>query len=209
MNIGGNVLQIPRDIANLLKKHADPISYGRLLRVWRIFQPTDPARYERKLRQLLKELPQDMKPKRPSSAYMYFVKHRSPEVRCELQGAPDLFVIVSRQIGAEWGRMTDDDKQPFVDLAKKDKIRYETQCKKSVWDQLMHHRNLAGYALARKDDKMLYKIARQKDRHMMNTRRSNRNKLFMQKYNDRNIVALADMAGGDYRSYYTERAKYI
>jgi len=38
-----------KDVANIIKEFADPLTYGRLLCVSRVFQPTNQERYLRKL----------------------------------------------------------------------------------------------------------------------------------------------------------------
>lgn len=61
--------------------------------------------------------------KRPLSSYMYY----SQKVRAEVKKAkPDAtFGEIGKQIGKQWKALSDADKKPFVEMAAKDKVRYE------------------------------------------------------------------------------------
>ncbi len=63
------------------------------------------------------------KPKRALTGFMFYSKQRRAEVQRE---SPELkFVDVGRQLGEEWKRMPKAAKQPYEDLAIKDKERYK------------------------------------------------------------------------------------
>lgn len=61
-------------------------------------------------------------PKRPTSAYIFYVNSRSDRVRKE---HPDYKMTeVMKSLGAEWRALDDRSKKPFQDMALKDKNRY-------------------------------------------------------------------------------------
>jgi hypothetical protein len=61
-------------------------------------------------------------PKRPTSAYIFYVNSRSERFRKE---HPELKMTeVMKSFGAEWRALDDRSKKPFQDLAVKDKARY-------------------------------------------------------------------------------------
>lgn len=67
------------------------------------------------------------KPKKNLSAYIYF----SNDVRKKLQDKyPELSIKeITSKIGEKWHTLSNDERNPFDDLAKKDKIRYMEQIK--------------------------------------------------------------------------------
>ena len=46
-----SVSWLNKDVGNIIKEFSDPLTYFRLLRVSRVFQPTNQERYLRKLRE--------------------------------------------------------------------------------------------------------------------------------------------------------------
>jgi hypothetical protein len=64
-------------------------------------------------------------PKRGKSAYIFY----SQEIRQELtKEQPELSITdASKEIGKRWGRLTDEQKAPYAEMAKKDKERYERE----------------------------------------------------------------------------------
>jgi hypothetical protein len=63
--------------------------------------------------------------KRPKSAFLYFSGQTRADIKKNNPAAT--FTECSRITGERWGAATDNDKVPFVDLAKQDKIRYKTE----------------------------------------------------------------------------------
>lgn len=61
--------------------------------------------------------------KRPLSSFMYY----SQSVRADVKkDKPDAtFGEIGKQIGAMWKKLSDAEKKPFVEMAAKDKVRYE------------------------------------------------------------------------------------
>lgn len=65
------------------------------------------------------------KPKRAMTAFMCFSKEQRPNVVAK---NPDLkFGEVGKTIGRLWNDLSEDDKQPYVEVAKADKERYEKE----------------------------------------------------------------------------------
>lgn len=71
------------------------------------------------------ERPEGPKPKRGRSAYIFFSNEKRPEVN---EKFPDLKAKeVMSKLGEMWSSCSEEDKEPYNDLAKKDKERYERQ----------------------------------------------------------------------------------
>jgi len=68
--------------------------------------------------------PQDG-PKRPRSAYMYFSNERRTALREEKPGLS--ITDCSKIIGGEWKKLTDEQKQPYAEMASKDRERYNDE----------------------------------------------------------------------------------
>jgi hypothetical protein len=78
-------------------------------------------------------------PKNPLSAYLFFVTEQRSQLAQQAhsgkssdEGAPGnsqapSFSAVAKELGQRWKTMTDEEKQPYVDMAKKDKQRYEAE----------------------------------------------------------------------------------
>jgi hypothetical protein len=64
-------------------------------------------------------------PKRPRSAYMYFSNERRVALREEKPGMS--ITDCSKVIGGEWKALTDEQKQPYAEMASKDRERYNTE----------------------------------------------------------------------------------
>jgi hypothetical protein len=64
-------------------------------------------------------------PKRGKSAYIFY----SQEIRQQLtKEQPELSITeASKVIGQRWGKLTDEEKAPYAELARKDKERYERE----------------------------------------------------------------------------------
>ena len=72
------------------------------------------------------------KVKRPCGAYILFGKDERPKIMKE---HPDIKnTEIMRLIGEAWGKLPDDQKKKYQDLADKDKERYEKECKEKGID---------------------------------------------------------------------------
>jgi hypothetical protein len=64
-------------------------------------------------------------PKNPVSAYLFYVA----EQRVKNTGKSDgkSFAQVAKDLGKQWKNLSNDEKQPYIDMARKDKQRYERE----------------------------------------------------------------------------------
>ena len=61
-------------------------------------------------------------PKRPTTSYMYFSNERREAIRKEKPGTS--ITDCSKIIGTEWKALTEEQKQPYIEMATKDRERY-------------------------------------------------------------------------------------
>jgi hypothetical protein len=64
-------------------------------------------------------------PKKPKSAYMWYVKENQASYRADHPGVA--MTEVMRQLGAQWKALSDAKKKPYQDKFAKDKIRYQNE----------------------------------------------------------------------------------
>ncbi|CAG9330538.1 unnamed protein product [Blepharisma stoltei] len=64
------------------------------------------------------------KPKKARSAYIFFCNEKRPDLDEEFKGKEAM-----KKLGAMWKACSEAEKQPYADLAEKDKERYERQTK--------------------------------------------------------------------------------
>ncbi|KAK4048425.1 Non-histone chromosomal protein 6 [Microbotryomycetes sp. JL201] len=64
-------------------------------------------------------------PKRPLSAYMHFSQQNREQVKSDNPEAS--FGELGKLLGGKWKEMSDSEKKPYVDMAEKDKARYEKE----------------------------------------------------------------------------------
>jgi len=68
-------------------------------------------------------------PKKPLASYMFFSKDVRPQVK---EDNPEMkFGDIAREVSRRWKEISDDDKTQFEDLAAKDRVRYEEECKEA------------------------------------------------------------------------------
>lgn len=117
---------LSKDIAGVLKDHADPITYGRLLRTSRVFQPTNPYRLCLKLQQLLDSLPQSARGvDKAKTAYTFFRENVTPAVRAM---SPNMtYAQVQEAVRAEWRAASIDLKLQYERMHMEDQLRYMKQ----------------------------------------------------------------------------------
>ncbi len=67
-------------------------------------------------------------PKRPLTAYFFFVKEARKSV---VDANPDMKVTeVSKELGRRWRELDEDEKAKYVKMAEKDKARYQREMEK-------------------------------------------------------------------------------
>jgi len=66
-------------------------------------------------------------PKKPSTAYMYFLSEKRPEYKEKYEGMS--LIELLRKIANEWKQLSDEEKKPYVDKHLEDKKRYEKEMK--------------------------------------------------------------------------------
>lgn len=64
-------------------------------------------------------------PKRGLSAYMFFANEQRENVRTENPGIS--FGQVGKMLGERWKALSDKQRTPYIDMATRDKLRYEEQ----------------------------------------------------------------------------------
>ena len=78
-----------------------------------------------KAKKKAKKLAKKEGPKKALSGFMFFSSERRKTLKDE---RPELKITeASVVIGAEWKKLTDEEKEPYNKLAKEDKVRYENE----------------------------------------------------------------------------------
>jgi len=62
------------------------------------------------------------KPKKVLTPYMFFVKENRPRIMRENPAMS--FLEVMREVGFRWGKLTEDEKEPFKERSMEDKRRF-------------------------------------------------------------------------------------
>ena len=70
-------------------------------------------------------------PKKPISAYFFYVKERRDSIIKELPNLNNKEII--KKMSEEWNALSDEKKKPYVQKAEEDKKRYENE--KAVYDK--------------------------------------------------------------------------
>ena len=72
------------------------------------------------------------KPKRPTSAYFYFVAEKREEQK---KAGRKITKVAewTKEVSAIWREISDKDKKPFEAMAAKDKARYDEEVRKKIW----------------------------------------------------------------------------
>lgn len=73
------------------------------------------------------------KPKRALTAYNIFFREQRAEILSSQQGHSGGFATLARTIATRWKNITPEDHQMFLELAAKDKVRYQTEM--SAWSE--------------------------------------------------------------------------
>ncbi|CEL96638.1 unnamed protein product [Vitrella brassicaformis CCMP3155] len=66
-------------------------------------------------------------PKNPKNAYFHYAASR----REELKEMGIKASLINKKMGKEWREMEDEDKKPYIDMAKEDQQRYEREVEAS------------------------------------------------------------------------------
>lgn len=64
-------------------------------------------------------------PKRPKCAFFFYASDRRPSLRAEQPGLSA--VDTSRILGDEWNKLSEEEKTPYLELATKDRERYNEE----------------------------------------------------------------------------------
>jgi hypothetical protein len=152
---------ISRDIAYCIKEAADPITYGRLLPVAKVFGGKNENMFQRKqkLQQLADELPSTLKPVKTRSAYIFFCKERRPALKEELPEANATEIV--QQLGVEWRRMGPEERLPYEQKRDEDGARFRREQDPPVWAALTTKRERVMAALGAIDEESLLKAAQE------------------------------------------------
>ena len=73
------------------------------------------------------------KPKRPTSAYLYFCEAARPKLMKKMKGKKHKKVNlgdIAKQLGAMWKGLSENDKKPYVEKSLVDKERYLDEMEK-------------------------------------------------------------------------------
>lgn len=85
----------------------------------------DKVRYEREREVYLKNKEATTPPKRSSPPYLYFFNENRTKI---LEANPGIsFSDVAKRAGAQWRALSDSEKQPFVNLSKEAKVKYQQE----------------------------------------------------------------------------------
>jgi hypothetical protein len=166
---------ISRDIAYCIKEAVDPITYGRLLPVAKVFGGKNENMFQRKekLQQLADELPSTLKPVKTRSAYIFFCKERRPSLKEELPeakateimqqlGVPEAKATeIMQQLGVEWRRMGPEERLPYEQKRDEDGTRFRREQDPAVWAALTTRRERVMAALAAIDEEALLQAAQE------------------------------------------------
>jgi len=75
----------------------------------------------------IKPMKDPNKPKRPKSGYLFFCDDVRPKLMkkfVKLKQKINLGLI-AKELGAQWGKLKEEDKLQYIELSQKDKMRYE------------------------------------------------------------------------------------
>lgn len=70
---------------------------------------------------------EEPKPKKPTTAYSYFVKENQNTVKVQVREGERVLTERSKALGSMWREMDDDDRAPYSTKAAADKLRYKKE----------------------------------------------------------------------------------
>jgi len=86
----------------------------------------------------IKAMKDPAKPKRPTSAYLYFCEAARPKLMKKMKGKKNKKINlgdIAKQLGAMWKGLSDNDKKPYTEKSQKDKERYLDEMEKYTANQ--------------------------------------------------------------------------
>ena len=85
----------------------------------------------------IKPMKDPLKPKRPKSSYLYFCDKARPKIMSKMSKNGDKINLgqITKQLGKKWKKLNEEDKLPYVELSKKDKVRFEEAMEKYTANQ--------------------------------------------------------------------------
>ena len=133
---------IGKDVAGLIKEATDPITYGRLLQMSKIFSNVNENRKKRKLQELFASLPSGKTPRKARTAYNFYYYDRKKELEQEhcLLGS-DKPLLYKAKIGEDWKELSTKRKRPWLLKSLQDKTRFHSQTIPGNWKYIQSHRD--------------------------------------------------------------------
>lgn len=85
----------------------------------------------------LKPMKDPAKPKRPKSSYLFFCDKARPNLMQKMTKNDTKINLgeIAKQLGKKWKKLNEEDKLPYVELSKKDKMRFENAMEKYTANQ--------------------------------------------------------------------------
>lgn len=85
----------------------------------------------------LKPMKDPAKPKRPKSSYLFFCDKARPKLMQKMTKNDTKINLgeIAKQLGKKWKKLNEEDKLPYVELSKKDKMRFENAMEKYTANQ--------------------------------------------------------------------------
>lgn len=85
----------------------------------------------------IKPMKDPAKPKRPKSSYLYFCDKARPKIMNKMSKSGNKINLgdIAKQLGKKWKKLSEEEKLPYVELSKKDKIRFEVEMEKYTTNQ--------------------------------------------------------------------------
>ena len=85
----------------------------------------------------LKPMKDPAKPKRPKSSYLFFCDKARPNLMQKMTKNDTKINLgeIEKQLGKKWKKLNKEDKLPYVELSKKDKMRFENAMEKYTANQ--------------------------------------------------------------------------
>lgn len=89
------------------------------------FKYEDPYVTDEEMLQVMGNKDQGIKPRKPASAYFFYVKKHQCQLKLEHPGWPMKKIV--KVLAANWSKTSDEERQPFKEMAKEDSQRYAQQ----------------------------------------------------------------------------------
>jgi hypothetical protein len=112
-------------------------SHAHLLRMTALELGAGPDKIEELLEKFLskklklKQQKNPHAPKKPKSSYFYYCDQFRPELISNFKNknpnAKIQIALIAKELGQKWKKLTDNQKQKYIKMANKDKVRYESE----------------------------------------------------------------------------------